>query len=414
MTGDTARQTRRWLGVVPVALLAVAGGVLTGRPTVVLGALVAVCFLAYPHVVPLPHTDLSLSRSLGASVAAVDERVTVAVTVRNEGDTTLPDVRLVDGVPIDVPVVDGTARLATALGPGEAVTFEYGVTAVDGTHRFGPATVIVRDRAGAREVETTVGGSSTLVGGIAVRGGETPASTPTAGAGRGTTRRGSGVEFDRVREYRRGDPPSQVDWRRLARTGERTTVEFAEHHAASVLLVVDARPVAARAAADGRHAVGHATAAAEGICRAVTADGGSVGLTTLGAACSVPLGSGRDHRHRVLDALATDEVFRRPMENDDESATTLVDSVARTPHGTRVVCLTPLLDDDLTAALVRLRTEGRTVTVVSPDVTSGEPLSVAVVALERANRLGRLRAADVSALDWTPGTPVTAATEKSR
>ncbi|WP_158205734.1 DUF58 domain-containing protein [Halomarina oriensis] len=394
--------------MVPVALLAVALGVLTGRPTVLLGAVVAVGFLAYPHVTRPPHTDLSVSRSLGTSVARVDERVTVSLTVRNEGDTPLPDVRLVDGVPPEVPVVDGTARLATALDPGAAVTFEYGVRAIDGTHRFEPATALVRDRAGARELEASVGGSSTLVGGIAARGGSTPTDAPSVGDGRDATPRGSGVEFDRVREYRRGDPPSRIDWRRLARTGERTTVEFADHRAESVLLVVDARPVAARAAADGRHAVGHAAAAAEGICRTVCTDGGAVGLTTLGAAdCAVPLGRGPEHRDRLLDTLATADAFRTPVDNDADPPTRLAARVARSPHETHVVCLTPLLDDDLTRTLTRVHAEGRTLTVVSPDVTASGPLSVAMVALERTQRLRRLRAAGVRALDWTPGTSLT-------
>jgi len=415
----TVRRTRRWVGVVPVALLAVAAGLLTRRPTVLLGALVALAFLVYPHLLATPRPELSVSRTLDARSAHVGDRVEVAVTVRNEGTAALPDLRIVDGVPENVPVVDGSARVATALAPGEAVTFRYAVRAVEGTRRFGPATVLARDRAGAREVEERVGPSTRLVGGLAARGGRTPASERPLGTGRGAAATGAGVQFERVREYRRGDPPSHVDWRRLARTGDRTTVEFADRRTESVLLVVDARPPAARAGADGLHAVGHAAAAAEGICRSVAAGGGRVGLAALGASdCEVPLGSGTAHRDRVLDTLQGHPALVSPAvegeaslaKDGETSPEALRRRVATTPRETRVVCLSPVLDDALVDLLRRLRVDGRPVTVVSPDVTEDGPLSVAMAALERDERLRRLRAAGVRVLDWSPGTTLGEAT----
>jgi uncharacterized repeat protein (TIGR01451 family) len=403
----TVRRTRRWVGVVPVALLAVTAGLLTRRPTVMLGALVALAFLVYPHLLATPRPELSVSRTLDARSARAGDRVEVTVTVRNEATTALPDLRIVDGVPENVPVVDGSARVATALAPGEAVTFHYVVRAVEGTRRFGPATVLARDRAGAREVEERVGPSTRLVGGLAARGGRTPASERPLGTGRGAAATGTGVRFERVREYRRGDPPSRIDWRRLARTGDRTTVEFADRRTESVMLVIDARPPAARAGADGLHAVGHAVAAAEGICRSVAAAGGRVGLTALGASdCEVPLGSGTAHRDRVLDTLQSHPALVSPAVDGEASATDLRRRVATTPRETRVVCLSPVLDDAVGDLLRRLRADGRTVTVVSPDVTEDGPLSVAMAALERAERLRRLRAAGVRVLDWSPGTPL--------
>jgi uncharacterized repeat protein (TIGR01451 family) len=403
----TVRRTRRWVGAVPVALLVVTAGVLTRRPTVALGALVALAYLVYPHLLPTPHPELSVTRTLDARSARPGDRVGVTVTVGNEGEAALPDLRVVDGVPANVPVVDGSARIATALAPGEAVTFRYTVRAVAGTRRFDPATAVARDRAGAREVAVTAGPSTRFVGGLAARGGRTPARERPLGTGRGAPTTGAGVRFDRTREYRRGDPPSRIDWRRFARTGERTTIEFAERHAESVLLVVDARPAAVRAGADGLHAVGHAAAAAEGLCRSACADGGRVGLTVLGAdGCAVPLGTGRAHRERLLEVLQTHPALVAPPATGDGSPVDLRRRVATTARETRVVCLSPLLDDALVDPLCHLRAEGRAVTVVSPDVAGDAPPSVATVALERDERLRRLRAAGVRALDWAPGTPL--------
>lgn len=406
----TARPTRRWVGVLVVPLLAVAVGVVTRQPTVVLGALVGVAYLTYPHLVQEPTPAVSLRRSLDRSTAPAGERIRVDVTVRNDGDDALSDLRVVDGVPSAVPVVDGSARLATALAPDESTRFSYWIRSVDGTHRFDPATVAVRDRAGAHEVVTTAGAETRLVGGVAARD-DVATDSLALGSGRGPTSDGDGQSFTRVRAYRRGDPPSRIDWRRLARTGDLTTVEYAERHAESVLLAVDARPSAVRAAStgDGRHAVGHAAAAAEAVCRSVCRRGGRVGLVVLGDTdCAASVERGSRHRDRVLDLLTDHPALRTPADNDEAGLGALDRRVAGAASGTHVVCLSPLFDDALVTTLRALVARGRAVSLVSPDVVADGPLGARVVGLERAERLRTLRAVGVHVLDWSPGTPLDA------
>src|SRR5210317_844570 len=51
--------------------------------------------------------------------------------------------------------------------------------------------------------------------------------------------RGLGLEFEEVREYRRGDDVRTIDWNVTARTGELHVKRYREERDLTVLLVVD-------------------------------------------------------------------------------------------------------------------------------------------------------------------------------
>jgi hypothetical protein len=74
-----------------------------------------------------PGAPLDIDATILQDAIAPGSELEVEVTVTNEGDTWLPDLRLIDGVPAMLTVVDGTARHATALRPGETATLEYAV-----------------------------------------------------------------------------------------------------------------------------------------------------------------------------------------------------------------------------------------------------------------------------------------------
>jgi len=83
-------------------------------------------------------------------------------------------------------------------------------------------------------------------------------STP---AGIRATPAARGVEFYATREYRRGDPLSRVDWKRTARTGDLTTVDFRVERTVRVALVFDTRRSAHLAPSP------HEPSAVERLCR---------------------------------------------------------------------------------------------------------------------------------------------------
>jgi uncharacterized protein (DUF58 family) len=453
---STRRTTGRWRGVVAVALFAGAIGVFAKRPDVLLCAVVGVAFAVYPQVTSGPTVDVEVDRAVSDRAPTHDEPTEVTVTVRNAGESTLPDVRIVDGVPPMLPVSGGSARHATALRPGETTRFSYELTARHGTHSFGETTVIARDVSGMRERETTVSADAEIDCHAAVPVVPLRAQTGRRPGRIATDSGGSGIEFDRTRTYRAGDPLNRIDWRRYARTGTLTTVEFREERAASVVVCVDARPPAYRAREGEPHAVSHGVAAAREICAALSETHDRAGLAAFGRdfLWEAP-GMGAEHDARLRRVLATHptlsprppdgsgsrsgsrgrsrspssplfgplvpetldplagtlESLSLPRESPtarpgiadggESKATEQTAELRRRLDGeTQVLLLSPLLDDDVVEAALTLEAGGNAVTVVSPDVTTAETVGGRLARTRRANRSHSLQRAGVPVVDW--------------
>lgn len=400
------RSTGLTRGVTAAALAVSAVGVGFGRPAVVLTATLGIALVGAARVWS-PAPSVALTRSLSTASPAPGEHVTVTVTVRNTGDRTLPDIRLLDGVPAGLTVVDGNPRVTTALRPGKAVTFSYEVGPVPGRHRFEPGLVILGDPVGAAELVTAV---------------DTPEPTtldcgfgrPTTGSGAPRPRvtrnpgqregdaSGAGVEFDAIREYRTGDPPARIDWNRRAKTGELSTVEFREPRVPKVAVLVDARPAAYVAGTDGVPAPRHAARGAHTVFGQLLRDGVPTGVGTVPPERGwLQPGTGAEQRRDARDLLAGDAAVPWvPPSASADPATAVTGLTARLDPDTQVVFLSPCADDGAVAIARRLDAEGHSVTVVSPDCTDPETVTGAYGRLTRWLRHSRLRAADVPVSDW--------------
>jgi uncharacterized repeat protein (TIGR01451 family) len=413
----TPRRTNRWRGVVAVGLVAAAVGLVADESVLVLLAVPALVFAAYPRLTapPDPSGALTIDRRLDDDTPAPGDPVEVTVTVRNAGESTLFDCRVVDGVPAALSVVDGTPRGAAFLRPGAEATVEYTVEATDGTHDFDPATVVVRDASGAWEVETAVGTETTVD--CALDETTDPARDLTVReAGHVVSERGgAGVEFHRTRDYRRGDPTSRIDWNRYARDGDLTTVEYREEQATSVVLVVDATASAYRAAgdddADDPHAVVRSVTAARQLFRTLSSRRNRVGVATLGRAVAwLPPGAGPDHLTRANELFATHPAFSAttpPNGSTEESVDDQVDRLRTLlPDATQVVLLSPLCAEAVVRAATTLESHGHPVTVLSPDATDDDSVGERLAGVERRNRLHRLRRVGVDVVDWSPAEPL--------
>lgn len=415
----TVRRTNHWRGVVAVALLAGSVGVLFKRPLVLLTACVGVGYAIYPHVLGAPPTDVSVTRRLGDTDPAPGDDVTVEVTVTNGTGRTLTDLRIVDGVPAMLTVSDGAARHATALRPGESTTFSYALTATHGTHRFRPTTVIARDVSGAVEVETTVEPSTDELSVLS--------ELPEPPVDRQTTRlpgnvttdqSGEGIEFSRIREYRRGDDRNRIDWKRFARTGDLSTVEFRREQAVTVTVCVDARAAAYCGGGNGPHAVSYGVAAAQELLDSVWDTGEQAGLAAIGReVCWLPPGRGVEYRERARSTLLSHRTLspRAPEEPRSDAAhrDQLRELRARLDGVTQVFLVTPLSDQFVVDAALELGAEG-SLTVVSPDVTAPETPGEKLAAVERRNRIHRLRRGDLRVIDWDTGTTLAEALLRAR
>jgi uncharacterized repeat protein (TIGR01451 family) len=415
------RETNRWLGVNALALAAGSVGVLLSRPALVLAAVLGVAFGAYARAGGSPDARVSLVRELDRETAAPGEAVGVTVTVRNEGDSLVPDLRVVDGVPEGLSVAEGSPRHATALRPGKAASFTYTVEAARGRHPFTPATVLARGFTGSVERElavraetpTTLSCTPQLVEGapLPLRTQTTPFTGRVA-----TDTGGPGTEFHSVREYRPGDPLSRIDWRRAARTGEYATLQFRPERAATVVLLVDTREEAYRAPdEDAPSGVERSVGAAGRAFTSLLATGDRVGLAAYGPGeFWLPPGAGDEHRASARAALGTDPAFA-PTPSDEPffPGIRLRRLRRRLPNDAQVVLFTPLADDYVVSVARRLDAYGHLVTVVSPDPTGGATTGQRLARVERSVRASTLRSAGIRVVDWPPDQPLAAAVERA-
>ena len=397
--------TDRWRGILVVTLGTGGVGLLARRPPLLLIAALGVVFAAYPRVVSPPDPDLRLERRVSDDSPTPGEPFEVTTTVRNVGEGWVPDLRIVDGLPPALPIAEGTPRHGTALRSGESASFSYVVEARRGQHRFDPATVVARDVSGGHEVEIEMdAGTETAVDCTSNVPRVPLRSQTTDEAGRIVADHGGdGTEFYQTRAYRRGDSINRIDWNRYAQIGDLRTVEFRAERAATVVLVVDARPAAYRGRNDEPHAVAYSVAAAGELVDTMLANRNRVGLTGFGRDVPwLPPGSGRDHRVRVQDLLSRHATFRfRPPAGPvPELAEQTARLRVRLPDDAQVLVLSPLLDDELPETIRLLDARGHAVSVISPDVTASDSPGETLAALERDDRIRRLRAAGVPVVDW--------------
>ncbi|MCU4926624.1 DUF58 domain-containing protein [Halobacteria archaeon AArc-dxtr1] len=432
------RRVTRWHSGVVASIVLVAAGLLVGSSALVLAAIVPIAFVGYAALssVPEPTAAIAVERSCTPANPLPGERVEVTLTVGNETDRTLADVRIVDRVPDGLDPVEGTVKQATTLRAGEQTSVSYALRPRHGTYAFGPTWIRLRSLSAAAVTTDSIraSGDTELDCSIPLDGLPLHRKTiPLVGAV-ATDSGGAGYEFHSTREYQRGDPLKRIDWRRYARTGELGTVRYREQEAASVVVLVDGRD-ASRVAADRGHPDGVTLAAYTGIVAAsVLADvGHSVGAVGLGVRGRMPgvytgppayvePGMGADVGGRiatVCDAVAAsgsagspadgstpDPSMRSgerepPRARPDGGAELATRLDALFPPNTQLVCCTPAVDDEIVDLVLALRRRGYPLSVLSPNVTGGDEVGARLEGVRRQARLERLRRSDVPVVDWS-------------
>lgn len=413
--------TLRWRGGVAAAAVLAIAGLATTNGQILLSAVVPLAYVAYGSLstADLP-TELTATRTVEPTPAPPGRPVTITLTVRNDSDRALSDVRIVDGVPEDLAVMEGSPRVGTTLEAGESHTIEYVVVARRGDHEVGPPRVRLRSL-GAGAVATAtlpVDGDEQLVCRLDA---EAP---PLAEDGRNyvgqipTDSPGRGLEFHSTRQYRHGDDANRIDWRHYAKRGTLATVNYREHRSASIVAVVDAREVCRVVAGPGRptavelasyaatHAMGEFLRSGHDVAVAIVGlDGpGPAGLHWL------PPGSGEDQRSRAFDTfkLAADA---DSTTSDPSAQITRV--LGLTPPGAQIALFSPLLDDVPVEAVETWLAHDHSVVALSPDVVTENTVSGQYEQIRRGTRLARCQAAGARALDWRRGTPLPVALESA-
>jgi len=354
------------------AVILVAAGITTGSVSLLLAAAVPLVFALYGALSssPVIKGDIKLNRKISPKTPLPGQPVDVTLTVRNTGETAIPDLRFVDGVPEELGVTEGSPRAGSAIAGGSEFSTTYTLAADRGTYTFDDVTVSARNLNGTRvdgaKIEAT--GVTDFDCRVAVE--DIPVQQTTSYTGQlATDSGGPGVEFYATREYRPEDPVKRINWRQYAKTGKLATIDYREQHAAHVVVLTDSRPATevCNAAASGK------TGRVDNINHSNSSTtAGPTGTDPHGEAASSPVADGGVDWQRLQSLV---------------------------PPGAQVMLCTPATDGAIVDLVESLRGDAHEVTVLSPQ-TAPETVGGRIVALQRSVRLDRLRFLGATVVDW--------------
>jgi uncharacterized repeat protein (TIGR01451 family) len=305
-------QVAWWRFAIICTAALVIGGLGFGVPALLVAGVVPLVFVVYGYTSSSPSLTVSATREFDTETPTLGGTVEVTLTIQNEGDSAITDLRVVDGVPGPLSVVDGSPRLATALLPDESVTIEYDLRARRGVFRYDPVRIRTRSLAGSHIMTTArIAGGADLIRCVDVvdafplpRQTRQYAGTTTADDG------GEGVEFVGSREYQPTDPARRIDWNRLASTGKLTTLIHREERSRATVFLLDASQAARVGGGEGTYTgVELGAYAIERAGHTLLAEDDSVGLGILGTTVEdrpafVKPGGGETTLDRIRLALA--------------------------------------------------------------------------------------------------------------
>jgi uncharacterized protein (DUF58 family) len=410
-------------------LLAIAVGIATLTPVAVLLGVVVVVYGLVDVVTTEPRASIEITREVGSGQPMPRDRVKVRTTVTNVGDRVLPDVRIVDGVPDPLPLLEGSPGIHTALRPGESDTITYSIRAKRGTFTFEETEAILRNLGGTNAVsadvliETPIR-CSTFLDDFPVRN----RTDDRVGVVQ-TDSGGKGIEFYATREYRESDPMNRIDWNHLAKRNELTTIQYREQRTTTMVLLIDSRDVA-NVAPDPTElgAVDLSVYAAERTFLTLLDRKIDVGVLTY---------TGRSLQHVTPDAGDTQRTRLTTTVRDISEHYDMLTAGAATagkwttintdalreirqrlPSTAQVVIFSPVIDDFAFEASQTLQASGHPVTVFSPAAVGDDSLGQQAVQLERSARLQAIRDLGVYVVDWDTSdgveTAVTRVTRRHR
>jgi len=412
------RRVRRYRGLIAATVLLVSVGIGTGTPTLLLAGIVPLAFVVQGALSTLQPLDdrVRVERTIRPETPLPGQPVEVRLTVTNAGESVLPDLRVRDGVPAELTIRAGSASAGTALRSGESVTAAYTLTANRGRYAFQPVQLRARNVSGTVVAETTREADGADEFECRIDADDMPLRRRTTAfsGSLATDTGGAGIEFHATRDYRAGDPVSRINWRRYAKTGDLSTVEYREQRAARVAVLIDGRDPShvATAAALPTGATLCAYAATLAV-RVLRDEGHHVGVGALGPtdpltdrrpAWVPPDGDGfAAHAAAVCNAAATGTeeapTVTARAAADGGRTDELHRLLGRLPAAAQVILCTPALDDAVPSMVETIRTHGHSTTVLSPSVTP-DSVGGRVLALERGVRLDRMRGVGATVVDW--------------
>ncbi|WP_226004555.1 DUF58 domain-containing protein [Natrinema salinisoli] len=419
----------RWRGAVAATIALAVAGVIDGNQILLLGAVIPLTFVAYGSLSRVRSPDeLAATRTVTPTPAPPGRPVTISLEIVNDSDRTITDLRVADGVPAEIAVLEGSPRAGATLEPGEELTVEYVVVARHGEYDFEPPQCRVRG----------LGASAMATVGLSVSGDRAvvcrlDADAPPIeedGSGRvgqlTTDDPGEGLTFHSTREYRPDDPAERIDWRHYAKRGTLATVNYERQVSATVVLVLDARAPSRVVAGPGQPtAIEYGAYAATRALTDLLKRGHDVGVAVIGMDGPGPAGcywlepaSGAEQRTRALDLLRTvteddgstadrsSDAYRSALRRRNRTTHQVRKVLEFVPANAQLALFSPVLDDQPVDAVETWRGAGLPVVLLSPDVIPENTVSGQYEQTRRRTRLARCQAAGARTVDWRRGTPL--------
>jgi uncharacterized protein (DUF58 family) len=364
--------------------------------------------------------NLTVERRVGAERVAPGLPVTVELRITNHGPF-IRELLLRDPLPGFLTVTEGSASRLVSLKKGQSLHWRYTFTGQRGFFQFGSLRAQASDLFGLLTVRQSLPTSGQIlilpmsprVRRIAIRTRVTRVYSGMIPARQG----GAGIDFFGVREYQPGDPQHAVNWRVSARHPQALFAnEYEQERVADVGVILDARRRVNQLGAN-LSIFDESILAAASLSDAFLASGNRVGLLVYGQFINWTLpGYGKQQRERILHALA------RAAPGDSQAFAGIYIPGRLFPAKSQIVFISPLLDEDV-SPLVRLRAQGYSLIVVSPNAVRFETAALPqnetiqqaarILSLQRRITLQRLRHAGVQVVDWDVARPFEQVVESS-
>lgn len=358
--------------------------------------------------------QVEIERTLSAERVAPGTLVTVTLKIKNNGSR-LEEFLLEDRISPALNVEEGETNHIGTLAPGESTSWEYTISGSRGSYTFSDVEMRVSDHLGLVYRQATLSAPGQLfvlprfkrLRNVMIRPRRTRPYSGSIPARVG----GAGIDFFGVREYQTGDSPRWINWRASARHQEMLfSNEFEQERVADVGIILDGREIS-NITSDGHSLFEHTVSATAALADSFLSAGNRVGILFYGRIMhwSYP-GYGNIQRERLLQALSRVETGDSQVFSDLAHIPTKL-----FPAHSQLVLVTPLVKDDL-KMLVRLRSRGYQIMVISPDPVSYELRNLAdnsdirmaarIIRMERTMLLMRLQRSGIQIVDWDVSLPL--------
>lgn len=388
-TVGEARYTKRYLGGILLLVVLFSVGVMAYHPGAIVSGVSIILFIVLNIIrqpKELSSDVISVTRNITPVSPRPGDSVQVTLSITNTSAETFSDIRIVDTVPSELSVIDGSPRGVASLRPEESVELSYNVKARRGEFSFVGFNLRIRSIGGGMWRDVSVEESPPSVFNCSIRSESIPIEeegTNFIGALLGD-KSGEGLEFDKTREYHHGDSPRRINWRDLAKRNELSTVVYREQQTTTVTVVVDVR-------ANTRiQTVGSTVPLPDlllnttyEITSALLQQNHNVGLTGIGISppetdqtkgewTNVAHRMGSEQKHRILDVLSnaeipySDDAGTKATSNSISVSDFLHEQSVWAPGNTQYVVVTPLFDEQIRRLCSELHKRSVNATVIVP------------------------------------------------